>query len=765
MTYVCTKCTTTNPDKEFKCSGCKRINRFRQFCAGAIQADAKFQPLVNYLAENGKESNKLRENVGRCASISEDKLTRLAAEWSRAKPIIRIYSQSCNPADFEWVLPYFAEWRFPENTNVDDVVHVCTRFNHSAGYGCERNDNCFYEHVCVVCGEKHGVFTRDKKSGNLECEWQETYLEQEQKMKSRIKMGGADIGALIVCVRNHRQLRPSRTEKKSLPQEKKTPLAAALPKSPVEKASKITSRDSSSTPMPWGYARTVTGFTSNKQAANDAKLSYDEPAEPVSDPAVSEGEPNKKQPNNDSDIPEENHKVDALSHLLLTRNEDNNVVKGNAEIGQVHAAELFRARLCYPSYHIEEPVVVKLWSIGSNPHRQEQNRLTIIDDHLKSVKAVGDLNLDHIVMHKTVVEIEQYGEKFIMLIMEECQNNLAFYITMTLNEETKDIKEYAKSHKNHITQLVDVYMQMHSNNIAHRDVKPANILVKDLTQMPLELKLCDFEKSREMDFNKTSHTQRTVMGTKDKYGCWFAPEMDPNYQSKENIFATYFATDVWSLGCVMHYIATNGDALFSMPSEIHQEDLRVERLRASQLHSINPVLFDLIERMVRPQAKARLSMSVVRTHPYFWTLKETMIIIKQIKEDTFGNHTHTSSIRKDLKQISTAVLKNCKGGSWLGVVKDKLLVDDKKIVLPFDYTCIVDLIRFMRNAFEHCFPFENTAVYVAAYRERSKEIFLESVCQEIPRLLIELWCAVNRSTDYTFNPNSTGGVEMTIQDF
>lgn len=88
------------------------------------------------------------------------------------------------------------------------------------------------------------------------------------------------------------------------------------------------------------------------------------------------------------------------------------------------------------------------------------------------------------------------------------------------------------------TQVVCGMAFLHEENVIHRDVKPANILVhKPENSDYFEIKITDFGLMRQMDDNKQEAS--TEVGTK----LYMSPECRSGAYS--------FPTDVWSLGCVI----------------------------------------------------------------------------------------------------------------------------------------------------------------------------------------------------------------------
>lgn len=97
-------------------------------------------------------------------------------------------------------------------------------------------------------------------------------------------------------------------------------------------------------------------------------------------------------------------------------------------------------------------------------------------------------------------------------------------------------------------QLSEAVKFLHENQIAHRDIKPDNIM---LTQPELALKLIDFN---------TAHDLQVCPEIKGANGLrgWSAPETR-KFQSYDE------RCDLWSVGCVLYYACTGS-------APVHEED-------------------------------------------------------------------------------------------------------------------------------------------------------------------------------------------------
>ena len=123
------------------------------------------------------------------------------------------------------------------------------------------------------------------------------------------------------------------------------------------------------------------------------------------------------------------------------------------------------------------------------------------------------------------------------------------YCDKTLHDLLETLPVVSNKRKSIIFQAVRGIEYLHLNKVAHRDVKPNNILIKNTPNWPW-VKVTDFSFARDLSKDDTN-LMSTVQGN-----ChWMAPELLDEHGNHATHLKYTLAVDIYSLGLVLGYIS------------------------------------------------------------------------------------------------------------------------------------------------------------------------------------------------------------------
>lgn len=173
--------------------------------------------------------------------------------------------------------------------------------------------------------------------------------------------------------------------------------------------------------------------------------------------------------------------------------------------------------------------------------------------------------------------------------------------------------------------LIDGLSDCHRVGIVHRNLRPENILItlcgpSNACGVPVFL--------HGFIMKLTNFTPRAVTNLIDPAcslivnNLWTAPEI-MLAENKDLVAQQYEpVSDLWPLGLLIYYVATRGALPFSSAEEVvtanETGEKRGEYLGRHGLQKSQPMLFDLIERLVRPM-DTRFDLESLRCHPFLWS--------------------------------------------------------------------------------------------------------------------------------------------------
>ncbi|XHF99542.1 hypothetical protein AWENTII_003041 [Aspergillus wentii] len=163
-------------------------------------------------------------------------------------------------------------------------------------------------------------------------------------------------------------------------------------------------------------------------------------------------------------------------------------------------------------------------------------------------------------------------------------------------------------------QVLEGLAKLHEIGIIHRDIKPQNILV--LQKDPIWVKISDFGISKRVLDGQTE--LRTRAGTEG----YVAPEVFGLVDDCAESSAYTSAVDIWSLGCLLHYLLTKSPPFMTLaalrdycwdPMEFPEEFLIAEDVGDSGRKFIKDLL------TLEPENRPKTSVDILSK----WQIKKT----------------------------------------------------------------------------------------------------------------------------------------------
>ena len=255
-------------------------------------------------------------------------------------------------------------------------------------------------------------------------------------------------------------------------------------------------------------------------------------------------------------------------------------------------------------------------------------------------------------------EYYHYKEE-IAIVMELCDENLS---TMIRNKNQIftfcEIREI-------LNQLNNSFKIMNEKNMAHRDLKPQNILVKykdENNKNDFIIKLSDYGEAKELSMTKGVFTTKNV-GTSN----YMAPEILMGQPHN-------LECDLWSLGVIIYRLyfrqtpypmAKSDFALINQINNYGQKHF---------LKSLNEDFDNLIRKLLKNNPKERITWEEYFKHS-FLTQNQILMTVKMDKEDINKNILILNGIGEDNKKNEE--IQNLKNSDYIIFINDKLEKSNK----------------------------------------------------------------------------------------
>jgi serine/threonine-protein kinase/endoribonuclease IRE1 len=163
------------------------------------------------------------------------------------------------------------------------------------------------------------------------------------------------------------------------------------------------------------------------------------------------------------------------------------------------------------------------------------------------------------------------------------------------------------------------------------------------------------------------------------------------------------SVDIFALGCLFHYILTEGKHPFG--NRYHCEaNIVKDKKDLSRLHSKEEEAYDLITRMIHPQPSRRPDIETCLLHPFFWDAEKRLGFLRKAS-DRFEVMCKGPPVDKRLKRLERDA-ESIVGRDWhqtLDPSLDQILLRDLRKSRTYDGRSVRDLLRVLRNKVSNFF--------------------------------------------------------------
>uniref|UniRef100_A0A6A7G7B6 non-specific serine/threonine protein kinase n=1 Tax=Hirondellea gigas TaxID=1518452 RepID=A0A6A7G7B6_9CRUS len=244
-----------------------------------------------------------------------------------------------------------------------------------------------------------------------------------------------------------------------------------------------------------------------------------------------------------------------------------------------------------------------------------KNRFILQDTALRQVKA--EIQAMSKIQHENVIRLLDYSFDAqypksdgtvvdVMLVVLELASGGEFFDFLSYTGRFPEpiSREFFR-------QLIGGLEACHLNGVAHRDVKPENLLLDD----QFRLKIADFGFSKVL--SSDNDTMATECGTKG----YMAPEilMHNHYTMKTDIFACGVVLFIMLAGFPPFQIATRSDWWFHKLLVGRHGLFWQAHSRTAQF---SETAKDLIQRLLEPDPEKRITLTQIMKHPWYCQVSE-----------------------------------------------------------------------------------------------------------------------------------------------
>eukprot|EP00808_Paulinella_micropora_P019135 g60556.t1 len=302
--------------------------------------------------------------------------------------------------------------------------------------------------------------------------------------------------------------------------------------------------------------------------------------------------------------------------------------------------------------------------------------------------------------HPNVVRYyaQEEDDYFIYIALERCYGNLEklVYTQATEAKHQTDALNDQRWRRQLLQHMALGLQHLHALKIVHRDLKPANILytqthsksdpssyAPDTSQKAFVTKIADMGLGKKLDMHRSSYDS-LVTGSVG----WQPPELLQEAPCRR----LTKAVDIFSAGCIIYYVLTNGEHPFGRPLE-RELNIVEQRPNLDKLAHL-PEAHQLVSVMIKPEQDDRITAEEVVDHCFFWDAQRRLEFLMHVS-DCLEALPDGHVIPEVLEGRAELVV-----GDWRQRILPELL-DNLGKFRKYNYGSVRDFLRVIRNKAHH----------------------------------------------------------------
>ncbi|TKR93004.1 hypothetical protein L596_007541 [Steinernema carpocapsae] len=247
----------------------------------------------------------------------------------------------------------------------------------------------------------------------------------------------------------------------------------------------------------------------------------------------------------------------------------------------------------YTAIHRQTKVEYAVKILKMNPHLRQSSHGEALKNEVSILQAMR---------HPGIIQLKDVFDTkdSLLIVMEKMRADM---LEMILSQENGCLDERATRYL--LVQILTALKYLHSQGIAHCDLKPENVLLSDMNSNFPQSKLCDFGYAR---FIGDDHFRKTIVGTP----AYLAPEVLQKKGYNKSL-------DMWSVGVVI-YVTLSGTFPFS-DNDLQNIETMLKNSNAlfptQHWGEISHAAIDLITKLFQINIAERLSVDECLHHKWF----------------------------------------------------------------------------------------------------------------------------------------------------